>query len=134
MKPKNTFIILVGILVLGVLGFFAFNQYIYHQKQASETILPPFDGEITGEYVCLPHKDTRGPQTMECAYGIRLEDGTHLALDFGQNQQDLSQFQVGQTARLNGHLIPIEAVSSSHWFKYDTRGIFYVSPEKSSNP
>lgn len=38
-----------------------------------------------GTLVCLPHKDTRGPQTLECAYGLRTNDGKYHGLkDDGQ--------------------------------------------------
>lgn len=126
MKSGRVQIAIVGVVVAGVVGFFAFNQYIYNQKQADQEILPPFDGEIMGEYVCLPHRDTQGPQTMECAYGIRLDDGTHMALDFGPDPEDLAQFQVGERATLTGHFTPIQVISSDRWFKYDIKGIFSV--------
>lgn len=35
---------------------------------------------VKGELVCLPHKDTDGPQTLECAYGFKAEDGKYYAL------------------------------------------------------
>ena len=49
----------------------------------SSTTPAVVDGEpirIRGESLCLPHKDTNGPQTMECAIGIKAEDGTYYAL------------------------------------------------------
>lgn len=27
--------------------------------------------EVAGTLVCLPHRDTSGPQTLECAYGLK---------------------------------------------------------------
>lgn len=35
---------------------------------------------ITGETVCLPHKDREGPQTLECALGLLAENGDHYGL------------------------------------------------------
>lgn len=35
---------------------------------------------ITGEPVCLPHKDTSGPTTLECALGLKGDDGRYYAL------------------------------------------------------
>ncbi len=40
---------------------------------------------LTGESVCLPHKDTSGPQTLECAFGLRTDDNRHYALEFSDN-------------------------------------------------
>lgn len=36
---------------------------------------------VVGETVCLPHKDTSGPVTMECAYGLLADDGRYFALE-----------------------------------------------------
>lgn len=42
----------------------------------------PEEGTITlqGTVVCLPHRDTSGPQTLECAYGLRDDDNNHYGL------------------------------------------------------
>lgn len=37
---------------------------------------------IKGEITCLPHKDTSGPQTMECAHGLKGNDGKYYALRY----------------------------------------------------
>jgi hypothetical protein len=34
----------------------------------------------SGTLACLPHKDTNGPITEECAIGLRTEDGRYYAL------------------------------------------------------
>jgi hypothetical protein len=36
---------------------------------------------VTGEYTCLPHANTDGPQTLECALGIKSENGEYFGLD-----------------------------------------------------
>jgi hypothetical protein len=36
--------------------------------------------QLTGTLVCLPHKNTDGPQTMECLTGLRTNDGTYYQL------------------------------------------------------
>jgi len=35
---------------------------------------------VTGKMICLSHKDTNGPQTLECAYGLRDEHGMEYGL------------------------------------------------------
>lgn len=35
---------------------------------------------ISGEITCLPHKDTTGPQTQECALGLHSDDNRYYAL------------------------------------------------------
>lgn len=34
----------------------------------------------TGTVVCLPHKNTDGPQTLECATGLKTDEGKYYAL------------------------------------------------------
>ncbi|OGM28904.1 hypothetical protein A2801_03010 [Candidatus Woesebacteria bacterium RIFCSPHIGHO2_01_FULL_41_10] len=86
----------------------------------------PYQTTLSGEYVCLPHKDTSGPQTMECAFGIKTPDGTHYAVDFGENG-DLTQFVAGESVTLSGLVTPIEYISTDHWQIYDIVGIFSVT-------
>lgn len=54
------------------------------RKENSSERTPIFrNGEIVtveGTYVCLPHKDTTGPQTDECALGIKTDDNRYYGL------------------------------------------------------
>ena len=60
---------------------------------------------ITGGVVCLPHKDTSGPQTLECAYGIKLADNTYYALrDSDSTYANISLLPTGKQARVTGTL------------------------------
>jgi hypothetical protein len=60
---------------------------------------------IEGEVVCLPHKDTDGPQTLECAYGIKLVNGTYYGLrDANDKYENISRLPTGKKARLTGTL------------------------------
>lgn len=60
---------------------------------------------VEGTYICLPHKNTNGPQTLECAfgiktaqgnYGLRIDDPERLALEFEDNQR----------VRIEGYVAP----------------------------
>lgn len=45
---------------------------------------------VTGEFTCLPHRDTSGPQTLECAFGLLTDEGTYYALrDSDPNYRNL---------------------------------------------
>jgi hypothetical protein len=35
---------------------------------------------ITGITICLPHKNSNGPQTLECALGLKGDDGNNYGL------------------------------------------------------
>lgn len=35
---------------------------------------------LSGEITCLPHKTSSGPQTLECAFGLKTDDNRYFAL------------------------------------------------------
>ena len=45
---------------------------------------------IKGRMACLPHKDMDGPHTLECASGLKAEDGTY----YGLKEKDTSKPQI----------------------------------------
>lgn len=59
---------------------------------------------VTGEVVCLPHKNSNGAQTLECALGLRTDDSRHYALNY--TDQTPAQFapQVGDRITVSGEL------------------------------
>ncbi len=53
---------------------------------------PDLTGEavtLTGTFMCLLHRDTEGPQTEECALGMKLDDGTYYAVADGSADYSL---------------------------------------------
>lgn len=56
---------------------------------------------LTGESVCLPHKDTSGPQTLECAFGLRTDDNRYYALEFPNNVMNV---EFGKRIEVTGTL------------------------------
>lgn len=120
-KKKMITILLVSIVGL-ILGFLLLNNFTRLENSGDDTaIFTPYEGTLTGEYVCLPHKDTSGPQTMECAFGIRTTEGDYYAIDYGDN--DIIDFNAGREATLYGRVTPIELLSTDHWRIYDVDGI-----------
>jgi hypothetical protein len=126
-KAIGTFVV-IGLALL-VAGFFALNNYIYKEKQAdpSEQSFEPYRATLSGEYGCLPHKDTRGPQTDECMGGIRTESGEYYAVDTNLMSQMHAPLEIGQYITGNGLVTPIERLSSDHWQKYEVEGIFSIT-------
>ncbi len=121
-------LIIVGIvLVLLVVAFFAFNAYIYNEKQGTGEVPAPYRGTLSGVQVCLPHKDTSGPQTLECAIGIKTDVGEYYALDFNAMPETQAAIANGQRFTASGTITPIEYLSSDHWQKYIVSGIFSVT-------
>lgn len=53
-------------------------------KQPPSCDFPPCPANekitVKGEMICLPHKNSSGPQTMECAMGMKADDGNNYGL------------------------------------------------------
>lgn len=77
---------------------------------------------ITGFWECLPHKNTGGPQTMECAFGIAVDqsDG-HYAVDTSLMSTYPVDFPTGTHVKVEGIVTPANQLSSPQ--KYDIDGI-----------
>ncbi len=82
----------------------------------------PHSQTITGVWECLPHKDTSGPQTTECAFGIAKDqsDG-HFAVDTRLMSTYPVDYAVGTHVRATGIVTPANQLSSIQ--KYDIDGI-----------
>ncbi|HVS79816.1 MAG TPA: hypothetical protein VHF05_02465 [Candidatus Paceibacterota bacterium] len=81
---------------------------------------------VTGTYLCLPHTDTTGLQTDECALGIQTDDGTYYSLSFGNSQAAFS-YKTGDRLNVSGTMTPAEALNSNAWQKYPIKGIISVA-------
>ncbi len=106
--------------------------YISFAGPSSPTTPPSLDSTpknvtLSGIYVCLPHIDTTGPQTEECAFGLKADDGAYYAVNFGASAGALEQFQSGAHITAEGFVVIKEALSSGQWAKYDMKGIFTVT-------
>lgn len=124
---KKLLLLIAALCITLIAGFYAFNAYIYNEKQGDGNDIVSYRGTLTGEVVCLPHADTEGPQTMECAYGLRTDTGEHYALDLSVMSQENPPLETGQRISANGLITPVEMLSSDHWQKYDIEGIFSVT-------
>ncbi len=122
-------LIVIGIIpIILVTLFFAFNSYIYNKKQNKglENV-EPYKGTLTGEYVCLPHRNTSGPQTLECALGMKTDADEYYALDFNLLPQDAMTLKTGDRFTATGTITPIERLSMDSWQKYNIRGILSIT-------
>ncbi|MES2930749.1 MAG: hypothetical protein V4665_03115 [Patescibacteria group bacterium] len=96
----------------------------------------PYSVTLSGTYVCLPHLDTKGPQTEECAFGLQTDDGVYYAVNFGASADAMNQFQTRAHITAEGFVVIKEALSSDQWAKYNMKGIFTITKmiESSSVP
>lgn len=74
---------------------------------------------VTGEVVCLPHKNREGPQTMECAYGLMDQNGTYYGLS--SDIAGIPPYDVGDTISVEGKLVPPDPSN-----RYDIIGVIEV--------
>ena len=49
-------------------------------KPTAQPSAQPEQVSVSGTLACLPHKNTSGPQTTECAIGLRTDDGRYYGL------------------------------------------------------
>jgi hypothetical protein len=62
---------------------------------------------LVGEIVCLPHRQSEGPQTLECAYGVKADSSAYYGLTGIEQRQLISgNVQTGQRFRIEGTVIP----------------------------
>ncbi len=96
---------LVGVLFLGVREVSSPSAVQY-----PITPTPAGIGEVitfSGELVCLPHKNTSGPQTMECAYGLKTPEGMYYALrDSDPTYKHISGVAMGKHVAVEGRFVP----------------------------
>lgn len=73
---------------------------------ASSTPAASVKGEeitVKGEMICLPHRNTSGSQTMECAFGIKADDGNNYGLS-DPGYRYLMSAQTGKRVEIKGKL------------------------------
>ncbi len=124
---KKLFAPILLALVLLVAGFYGLNAYIYQEKQGDPSEIERYRGTLSGEVVCLPHTNTSGPTTLECAIGLRTDTGEHYALDLALMSQQADPPETGERISANGMITPIELLSTDYWRQNDIDGIFSVT-------
>ena len=125
MKNASTFSLLA--LLVALVAAYAALSFAVPKREAAVLDATPQNVILSGTYGCLPHVDTSGPQTMECAFGLHADTGEWYAVNFGASAHASEQFQSGAHIRAEGNVVIKEALSSDHWQKYDMKGIFTVT-------
>ncbi len=116
--------ILATILIF-VLNFTALNKANAPTPvtQQDNSSIPDDGGSLTivGEFVCLPHKDTSGPQTEECAFGLKSEDTYYALQDSTPDYSIVSKGVAGTIVRVAG------TFKASHDSKYKDIGVITIT-------
>ena len=128
-KARNQLIFWICVLLVAGGGYLATRSARYDAPSAPVTPDATSTPEtvsttvtLEGRYVCLPHAETDGPQTLECALGIRTDDGKHYALDL-QGVGGTGDVQTEGRIRVTGSFVPLAALSSDRWYRYAIEGI-----------
>ncbi len=90
----------------------------------------PKTATLSGVYECLPHSESGNVQTMECAFGIKADNGNHYALSMNDISPGLINTEMNVRIQVTGTLVPIEQISTDMWQKYNIKGIMKVDAFK----
>lgn len=125
MTKRTWFAVILGFVLIAVgTSYFLFWQEDDSSTSSSESsqTVPNEDDQtessgesvtLKGEMVCLPHKNTEGPQTLECAYGLLDESGTYFALqDTSMDYSNITKVAMGDIVRVTG--VKISQPSSNY--------------------
>ncbi len=128
MKSTPSLILILILLVLALFGIYKFS----HKPVAVEpptTVVSNIDDAAAhsvvtefGTWECLPVKDPSQPHTLECAFGIAVDQSdAHYAVDTQFMPSQPVDFPTGAKVRVTGKVTPVEQLSSIQ--KYDIDGI-----------
>lgn len=93
-------------------------------RVTTDTVPTPIT--LTGTYTCLPKKSTGGPVTLECAFGLKTDEG-YYSLDMSSILSDNYPMLYGnETITVEGVLVPKEMLSSDRYKTYDIVGVISV--------
>lgn len=125
----NTLVWLLGLIGLAVIVFLIFKSDRTPDAIEMDDITPPATEQVVfeGEVVCLPHRDTSGPTTLECAYGVKTDDGKYYGLD-GESLPTEKQggYEVGQRVAFEGTLVPQTDMPDGFWMTYNVVGLIKI--------
>lgn len=96
-------------IFLAITTLFIVGATTLRKTTETQKISVPPAGEITinGEVVCLPHKQNGGPQTLECAYGLKDLEGRYYGLkDPTPDYAVISKIPFGRMVEIVGTFTP----------------------------
>jgi hypothetical protein len=107
-RKQQTFIAIGTVLIfLAALGYVLSTGRLSSNQSANPAQTPstPKNGQAitaTGTVTCLEHANASGPQTMECAMGLKTEAGSYYAL--GGDNSVIMTLGGDQKVRVTGTL------------------------------
>jgi hypothetical protein len=111
-------------------AFFAFNSYIYREKQGAIPQIPtPYPASLSGTYRCGPIPGKDKLLDSRCQPILETDTGETYALDFGSESPLRTDLRDGDRIAAKGTLTPIEYLSTDYWDRFGVEGILSVSGE-----
>ena len=97
-------LLLASAIVIG-LGIGVTAAYIQSRPANQQVGKTSSHVTVRGQLVCLPHRNTSGPQTDECAYGLKITGGTYYGLrDSSASYAHLMGAPMNKTVEIEGTL------------------------------
>ena len=120
----NAVLWLIGLIALGVIAYFVFRERPVATPEGAVGGVSRQEVIMEGEVVCLPHRNTSGPTTMECAYGLRDDLGNYYGLDATNlSSTTPPEYEVGDRISIEGELVPQEDMPANFWNTYNITGL-----------
>lgn len=133
-------VILSAIAILTIIFAVVYSQRQFPANQVQGNVIKVANGNneieiaavypvtVEGYWECLPHKNTQGPQTGECAIGIAVDQSdAHYALDLQALPNQPVSFPTGTRVLVEGTMVPASQLNSDIWQKYPIDGIISVT-------
>lgn len=102
---KKVTIILGVIILILIIAIIYGGVYLVRSGDDKQTDLPfEFGDKVTveGELVCLPHRDQTGPQTLECALGLKKNADTYYGIKNTGDAFGVGGFTTGDRVSVTG--------------------------------
>lgn len=125
-QKGNTWVWVLVLLAIAVIAYFVFRS------DRTTVPEPGVAGDnasrqeivVEGDVVCLPHRDTSGPTTLECAYGLKDQTGAYYGLDTTRLPATTPpEYEVGDRISVEGTLVPTDEIPGNFYAIYNIKGM-----------
>ncbi|MDD5098750.1 MAG: eight-cysteine-cluster domain-containing protein [Candidatus Colwellbacteria bacterium] len=98
---KRGLVLIILLTALVAAALFASYMWWSQSVKTEETEQVSQLITVQGEIVCLPHRDTSGPQTLECAIGLKADSGSYYKIE---TDGDIYSFSTGSRVSVTGNI------------------------------
>lgn len=112
-------VVLLAAIIFGLLLFNGWDKIVNEKVDNMTT--------ITGNFSCLPFKDTSRTAGDNCTLGVKARDGAFYALDISRIQDANTDLKADDTIAVTGILLPATEVPGTEWEDFNVQGIVKVN-------